>query len=103
MEYLIVSTTVANEREAKKLAKKIIDLRLGACVHINPIKSFYKWKGKLEDNKEFKIEVKTTSKNYKPLEKFIIKNHKYELPEIIATRIDKGYKRYLGWIEQEVK
>ncbi|MBI2452408.1 divalent-cation tolerance protein CutA [Candidatus Pacearchaeota archaeon] len=99
MEYLIVSTTIDNKKDAKRLARKIILAKLGACAQISKIKSYYKWKGKIEFNEEFKIEIKTLSKNYKKLENFIIKNHKYEVPEIISIKIIKGYKNYLNWIK----
>ncbi|MEK6936185.1 MAG: divalent-cation tolerance protein CutA [Nanoarchaeota archaeon] len=98
MEFIIVKTTVESKKDAEDLAKKIIEAKLGACVQISEIKSIYKWKGKIENNKEFKIEIKTSSQNYKKLQEFIIKNHKYELPEIIAIKIIAGYNKYLNWI-----
>jgi len=101
MEYIIVKTTVENRNDAEKLAKKIVEVKLGACVQISEVKSVYRWKGKIETAKEFKIEIKTKSTNYKKLEEFIIKNHKYELPEIISVKINNGYRKYLNWIGEK--
>jgi len=102
MGYIIVKTTVENLKDADELAKKIVEAKLGACVQIGEIKSFYRWKGKVETKKEFKLEIKTPSENYKKLRDFILENHKYETPEIIAVKINKGYDKYLNWIEGEI-
>ena len=100
MNFIIVITAVEKQKDAKDLARKIIKARLGACIHISKIKSFYKWKGKIENAKEYKLEIKTLSKNYQKLKELIIKNHKYELPEIIVIKIERGYDKYLNWIEK---
>ncbi len=102
MAYLIVSTTVASKKDAEELAKKIVNARLGACVQISSIKGFYNWKGKLEASNEFRLDIKTSSNNYKKLGRFILDNHKYELPEVIAIRFT-GYHKYLGWINGVLK
>ena len=101
MGYIIVTTTVENQKYAEEFSRKIIETKLGACVHIIEVKSVYSWKGKIETKKEFKLEIKTPSQNYKRLEEFIIKNSKNELPEIIAFKIKKGYDRYLNWVEEK--
>lgn len=102
MAYLIVSTTIGNKKDAEELAKKIVNAKLGACVQISSIKSFYKWKGKIENANEFKLDIKTSSNNYKKLGRFILDNHKYELPEITAVRFT-GYNKYLAWIHGVLK
>jgi periplasmic divalent cation tolerance protein len=101
MKYIIVTTTVENRRSAEELAKNIIKNNLGACVQINEIESVYKWKGEIKNEKEFKIEIKTLSKNYTKLQDFIIQNHTYELPEIISVKIGRGYNKYLNWIKNK--
>ena len=100
MEFLIVKTTLENKKDAESLSNKIIESGLGACVQISEIRSTYKWKGKIETVKEYRIEIKTSSNNYKKLQEFILKHHKYELPEIIAIKITAGYGKYLNWIKE---
>ncbi len=99
--YLIVTTTLENEEDAEELARKIVEHKLGACIQISKIKSIYNWKGKLETSNEFKLEIKTSEDKYKELEEFIIKNHKYELPEIVAVKIEKGNEKYLNWVDEK--
>lgn len=103
MGYIIATTTAEKENEAKALAKKIVESKAGACVQINPIESFYIWEGKLEIAKEFKITIKTLAENYKKVEELIIKNSKYDLPEITSTKIDNGYSKYLDWLGENSK
>ncbi len=102
MSFIIIITTLETRKQAEILAEKIVDAKLGACIHVNEIKSIYRWKGKTENVKEFKLEIKTLSKNYQKLKDFIIKNNEYELPEIIVIKIEGGYDKYLNWISEEL-
>ena len=103
MTYLIVITTFKNKKSAESLARKIVEKKLGACIQISEIKSLYNWKGKFETPNEFKLEIKTSEDMYEKVEKFIIENHEYELPEIVTIKIDKGNKKYLGWVKENLK
>lgn len=103
MSYIIIKSTFANKKEAEKIAKKIIEEKLAACIQISKIESYYRWNNKIENSNEYKIEIKTLRKNYKKIEELIIKNHKYEIPEIISHKINKGSKKYLNWIKKELK
>ncbi|MEK6925969.1 MAG: divalent-cation tolerance protein CutA [Nanoarchaeota archaeon] len=103
MKYIIVITTVGSKKDAEELAKKIVSSKLGACVQINEIKSYYAWKGNLEMSGEFRLMIKTTDDKYNLLQEFIIKNSEYDLPQIIAVNIEKGYDKYLNWIKEELK
>jgi len=102
MGYIITTTTVENQKDAEELARRIVEAKLAACVQINEIKSIYNWKGKIKTAKEFRLEIKTASENYRKLQDFIIDNHKYETPEIIAIKVRKGHNKYLDWIEEEI-
>lgn len=99
-EIIIVQTTVSSRKEAQGLAALILQKRLGACVHLIPIASRYRWKGKIESAKEILVQIKTRPALAGKLVAFIRKNHSYELPEIIVTntKADPGYAR---WIAKE--
>jgi len=100
MGYIIITTTIENQKDAESLARKIVEAKLGACVQISEIKSIFRWKGDIETKKEFKLEIKTPNENYRRLERFILKNNKNEIPEIVSIKIKKGYDKYLNWIEE---
>jgi len=100
--YIQVITTISSKSGAEKIAKSLIYKRLAACVQIiGPIKSAYRWKGKIENAKEWGCLIKTRKTLYKKVETAIRKNHPYEVPEIIAIPIIKGSKDYLKWLSDE--
>ena len=99
-EYAVVMTTAASEEAAEELAEKIVASRLGACVQVLPVRSFYKWKGETMRDREWLLLVKTRADRYEGLEEFIRCNHEYETPEIIRLPVTAGFAGYLGWIDQ---
>lgn len=101
-EFVIVSTSIDSETKAEALATRLIEGRLAACVHITPIRSTYRWKGKLESVSEYLLNAKTKAALAEKVIAFIRETHPYEVPEIIATPIIAGYAGYLNWIKEEV-
>jgi periplasmic divalent cation tolerance protein len=103
-EYLQVSTTVASEEEAERIAAELIERRLAACVQVlGPIESRYRWQGKIETAKEWLCLAKTDSARYPELEATIGELHSYEEPEVVATPIVAGSRGYLRWVEQSLR
>ena len=97
---LIVYTTTSNAAEAEELARKIVVASIAACVQILPqISSIYFWEGKVRKETEHLLVIKTLPEKYDELEKFIIANHPYEIPEIIAVEAARVAEKYLGWLK----
>lgn len=90
-------------KEAKKIAKELVKKKLAACVNILPIRSVYRWKGKIVEDKEAALIVKTKASLFKEIEKEVRKLCSYEVPCILMNRIEKGHKPYLDWLEKETK
>lgn len=104
MNYIIVYCTLPNIKSAKELAHKILEEKLAACISIQEkIISLFVWEGKLEEEKESLLFIKTQKSLFDELEQFIVKNHPYDVPEIIALPIIKGHTPYLRWIEKQTK
>ncbi len=102
MEALLVITTLPDATSAHALAAQLVEQRLAACVNIlAPCQSVYRWEGKLEDAEEVPLLIKTSAARYAALEEAIRACHPYELPEIVAVRIDKGLPAYLAWVAEE--
>jgi periplasmic divalent cation tolerance protein len=96
---LLVHCTVANQEEAKSIARILIDKKLAACCNIVPsVSSIYCWKGNVEESNESLMLIKTTQKKYEQLEKEIKMIHSYSVPEIIATKLETGSSAYVDWI-----
>jgi periplasmic divalent cation tolerance protein len=98
---LIVYTTCPNMKNAKEIAKKLVERRLAACVNIIKIEeSVYRWKGKIVEEAEFLLIIKTTESKYSQVETEIKRIHEYELPEILAVKVTRGSKEYMTWVER---
>jgi periplasmic divalent cation tolerance protein len=100
---LVVITTVGTEEEANQLAEELVARRHSACVNIVPVhRSVYRWQGKICDDREFLLLIKTREKEYEAVESTVRELHSYELPEILAFRVSRGETRFLDWITQSV-
>jgi periplasmic divalent cation tolerance protein len=99
--YCVVQTTVASQTQAETLARLIVEARLGACVQLQPIRSFYRWQNEVQDEAEFLLQIKTRQACYPALEAFIRAHHSYETPEIVQLPIVAGSADYLQWLETE--
>lgn len=97
--YYIALTTCPNPDIANQLALGIVEQQLAACVNIFPaIQSIYQWQGKIEQENESLLVIKTLQQQLAELESFIQKQHPYEVPEFITIPIESGSKAYLDWI-----
>jgi periplasmic divalent cation tolerance protein len=98
---ILILNTCPDKESAEKLAKTMVEKKIAACVSILPIeKSFYRWKGKMEEEKEFLLIIKTRDKLYSRVEAHIKANHPHEVPEIIAMPVKKSERLYSTWIER---
>ncbi len=98
--FMVVITTTDKKEVADNIAQNLVSSHLAACVQVlSGVESTYIWKEKVEVSKEYLLFIKTVKKLYEDVEKKIREIHNYELPEIIALPVEKGYKDYLKWIE----
>jgi periplasmic divalent cation tolerance protein len=101
-KFLQISTSMSDKRFAQRLALRLVENALVACVQIvGPIESIYRWKGRVERAKEWLCLIKAKSSSYKKIESEIKRLHPYEVPEIIAVPITSGSKEYLKWLAAE--
>ncbi|MDF0643068.1 MAG: divalent-cation tolerance protein CutA [Nitrospira sp.] len=101
--YLLVLTTVPDRKLAAKMAKVLVRKKLVACATIvDKAKSFYEWKGKMIQDSEVLIIMKTTASRYRMLERTVKTLHTYEVPEIIGLPLKNGFPPYLAWIFAQV-
>ncbi len=104
MSYCVINCTTSNKKNAVEIAKDLIEKKLAACVNIVPhVVSIYNWENNLIEGEEFLLVIKTRKRLFKKVEEAILAKHEYEVPEIIATSIDKGNDKYLKWIKSETK
>lgn len=103
MKYKLVYITIKSEKEAIKIGRVLVKEKLGACVNIFPIKSIYRWKGKVEESEESGMIVKTKESLIDEVIKKVKELHSYEVPCIISLDIEKGNSDFLEWIGKETK
>ena len=104
MKYYIFLVTVPNIEEGKIIAKELVESKVAACVNIiQNIFSIYEWKGKVEQDNEHLLLIKTTEENSEKIIHKIRKLHSYDEPECIGIKIEKGSESYLKWISDTVK
>lgn len=95
--------SVPNDKVAKQLAHGIVKNKLAACVNIIPsITSVYEWEGKIQEDNELLLMIKTLSVKVEDLVKYVRDNHPYSVAEVISTPIEKGNLPYLKWIHDVV-
>ncbi|MCE4619097.1 MAG: divalent-cation tolerance protein CutA [Desulfurococcales archaeon] len=100
---LVVLVTAPREK-AKDIARHLIKNRLAACVNvISEVESIYWWQGKIEDDREALLIIKTRIDVLPRLMREVKRVHPYQVPEIIALPIVAGLEEYLEWLESEVK
>ena len=94
---IVLSTCPASSAEV--IATLLVDERLAACVNIVPaVQSIYRWQGKIQNNEESLLIIKTRADLYPELASMLRSEHPYEIPEIIAFDIDNGATDYLEWL-----
>jgi periplasmic divalent cation tolerance protein len=99
---LLVFVTAPSRREAEKIGRTVVEEKLAACVNIIPaVSSIFRWQGKVQKNREALLLLKTTGERYRSLEKAIRSKHSYQVPEILAVRVQSGFKQYIEWISKE--
>jgi periplasmic divalent cation tolerance protein len=102
MKPLLVLTNLPDRAAAESLAEALITEQLAACVNIlAPCRSVYRWQGSVQHDEEHPLLIKTTEERYAALEQAIRARHPYELPEIVAVRIERGLAAYLDWLAAE--
>ncbi len=100
-EFIVALVTCGSEEEAVNIANALVEARLAACVNIlSPIRSIYRWEGKIWDEKEWVLFIKTQKQNFDALEKKVKSLHSYSVPEIIALPITEGSSSYLEWLKE---
>ncbi len=98
----MVLTTVGSEDEAVTLVRALLERRLVACGSILPgARSLYRWEGKLADEREVLVLLKTRSARLDALEAACAELHPYKLPELLALPAASGNALYLSWLAAE--
>ncbi|HXZ13353.1 MAG TPA: divalent-cation tolerance protein CutA [Candidatus Sulfotelmatobacter sp.] len=99
---IVVLVTCGSAKEARRIARALVEERLAACGNIleAPVRSIYRWKGKVEAAGEFLLVIKSSRKRFAALEREVKRLHSYDVPDIIALPIVMGSSDYLRWVAE---
>ena len=101
---VVILVTVASRSEGKKIARHLVEAKLAACVNIlQPMESVYRWEGKIAEEREFLLIIKSTGELFPEIKAEISKIHSYHTPEIICLPVIEGSRNYLQWVSDSVK
>ncbi|HXX58080.1 MAG TPA: divalent-cation tolerance protein CutA [Thermodesulfovibrionales bacterium] len=101
MDNIVVFITTSDEEEAAKIAHALVEARLAGCANIvGGLRSVYRWEGRIEDEAEVLIVVKTRLSLFEGLSRKVRELHSYKVPEIIAVPVVKGSADYLKWLKE---
>ena len=100
---ICIVSTFNKKKDAKKVCKKLLEKRIVACGQVTAeIQSFYWWDNKIENSFEYTLIVKTFKNMFNIVADEIRKNHPYDTPEIIGTKVDCIDEKYLNWMKEEI-
>jgi len=101
---IVVLSTCANDADATRIARALVEEHLAACVNVIPgARSYYRWNGALETNDEVLLVIKTTRESFDALKTELERIHPYDVPEIIALSVVDGAENYLNWVGANVR
>ncbi len=100
----VVMTSVGTEQQAVEISEELIARRLATCVNIVPcLRSIYRWKGKVCEDTEYLLFIKTPHRLFERVSDAIKELHSYELPEILALPVESTEEVFHSWILQMVE
>ncbi len=99
---MIVSAFPSKEA-ARKSALEMIENKIASCIQItSPVLSIYEWQGKICEEDEVLVFVKTSCSLQDKVVQFIKDSHPYEVPEIITLPVVGGFEKYIQWVDKNI-
>ncbi len=99
---IVVYITCKNAKEAKKIGKAMVEKKLAACANYFPVNSVYEWEGKLQEDNEFVLLLKTVDENFGKVREEVKKMHSYEVPCILKINVEAN-NEYGEWVKRQIK
>ncbi len=100
VQYSIAFVTTSGTQEARKIAKGLVGEGLAACCNIIPkVTSIFNWEGKVEDDTESLMVIKTRKSLQKKVIKRVRQLHSYDVPEVIFFPLEAGEPDYMKWLK----
>lgn len=103
LDILTVTTTVGSMQDAQRLARELVNSKLAACVQLDrSLQSFYRWDGKLCEDEEVRLVIKTLPQCEAALQALLAQHHPYEVPQFLAVTM-RASQAYADWARAQVE
>ena len=103
MKPVLVLTTTGADFDARALAHALVEARVAACVNIvERIHSVYRWEGRVADDAEQLLIIKTSDERVEALREELFKRHPYDVPEFVVVPVAETSDAYGAWVLQSV-
>ena len=103
-DFQIVLSTCADRDQADRIAHRLVEQQVAACVNILPsVQSVYRWRGKVETAAEVLMVIKTSADLVPEVELTIASLHSYEVPEFLVLPVFSGSHAYLAWLRDSLR
>ncbi|WFV27583.1 divalent cation tolerance protein CutA [Escherichia marmotae] len=101
---VVVLCTAPDEATAQDLAAKALAEKLAACAILLPgATSLYYWEGKLEQEYEVQMILKTDKAHQQALLECLKAHHPYQTPELLVLPVTHGDTDYLSWLNASLR
>ena len=103
MNEIVILSTVDSVELGRKIAGALVDAGLAACVNIIPgVRSVYRWQGKICDETELLLLIKTTAARFEEVRRLVRSLHTYQVPEVISLPVGAADRDYISWLCEQV-
>jgi periplasmic divalent cation tolerance protein len=102
-DYGMLLTTLPNADDARRIARLLVEERLAACAQLLPIESVYRWDGKIAEEPEILLLIKTRTALFDAAIARIRTEHPYSVPQIVGTPFCAGLPDYFDWMKDSTQ
>jgi periplasmic divalent cation tolerance protein len=96
---VVVFVTCGSAEEGRRIARALVEERLAACVNVSsPIRSLYRWEGRVCDDREVLLVIKSSRLLFDRLRRTVERLHSYQVPEVLCLPVIDGSPNYLNWL-----
>ncbi|HEY1764338.1 MAG TPA: divalent-cation tolerance protein CutA [Opitutaceae bacterium] len=101
--YSLIITSYSRADTGSRITAALLATKLAACVQVFPVRSAYRWKGKLVKDREHLMLIKARTRRFRKVKETILAHHDYATPEIIALQIDRADAAYARWMAKATR
>jgi len=99
---VFVYVTAPSATAAEKIGATVVEEGLAACANvIGPMRSVFRWRGRIERAREAVLILKTRKARVAALTRRIKALHSYTVPCVVAIPIVGGNPDFLNWVSAE--